>query len=51
MADAMASLVLSPELAARFGACGRRRIQESFTIAHHLNQIAGLIDQVIAANR
>ncbi len=51
MADAMASLVLSPELAARFGACGRRRIQESFTIAHHLNQIAGLINKVIAANR
>lgn len=51
MAQAMARLILNPELAARLGDCGRRRIQERFTIGHHLNQISELINQVITCNR
>ncbi len=51
MADAMARLVLEPALAARLGDCGRCRIQEKFTLEHHLNQVTDFIHQVIECNR
>ena len=47
MAQAMAQFVLDPELAARFGECGRQRIQEGFTIEHHLHQVTQLLLRVI----
>lgn len=47
MAQAMAQFVLDPDLAARFGECGRQRIQEGFTIEHHLHQVTQLLLQVI----
>ena len=47
MAQAMARLLLDPELAARLGDCGRRRVQERFTVEHHLRQIEQLLRQVI----
>jgi glycosyltransferase involved in cell wall biosynthesis len=51
MAEAMAKLVLDPALAERFGDCGRCRIQGSFTIEHHLNQVTDFIHEVIERNR
>ena len=50
MAQAMARLVLQPQLAAKLGECGRRRVQEEFTIGHHLNHITKLIEHVIEFN-
>ena len=47
MAQAMAQFVLDPELAARFGDCGRQRIQQGFTIENHLHQVTQLLLQVI----
>ena len=47
MARAMARLLMEPDLAARLGDCGRRRIQERFTIEHHLRQVEQLLRQVI----
>ena len=47
MAKAMAQFVLDPELAARFGDCGRKRIQQGFTIENHLHQVTQLLLQVI----
>ena len=47
MAQAMARLLMEPDLAARLGDCGRRRIQERFTIEHHLRQVEQLLRQVI----
>ena len=47
MAQAMARLLMDPDLAARLGDCGRRRIQERFTIEHHLRQGEQLLCQVI----
>ena len=47
MAQAIVQFVLDPELAARLGDCGRQRIQEGFTIEHHLNQVTQLLLQVI----
>ena len=47
MAQAMSLLLLDPSLAAELGACGRRRIQEKFTVEHHLRQVEQLLHQVI----
>ena len=48
MADAMARLALDPCLAARLGECGRLRVQELFTIKHHLEQVTTLLRRVMA---
>ena len=50
MAQAMVRIVVQPELAAKLGECGRRRVQEEFTIGHHLNHITKLIEHVIEFN-
>ena len=47
MAVAIAKLIKNPALAARLGDCGRRRVQEGFTIDHHLRQVSGLVLKVI----
>ena len=47
MALAMAQLVRDPDLATRLGDCGRRRVQERFTIEHHLRQVSQLLHQVM----
>ncbi|WP_114993669.1 glycosyltransferase [Synechococcus sp. UW179A] len=47
MAQAMARLVQDPALAARLGDCGRQRVQERFTIEHHLQQVSQLLHQVM----
>ena len=47
MAQAMVQLVRDPDLAARLGDCGRRRIQERFTIEHHLREVSQLLHQVM----
>ena len=47
MAQAMSLLLLDPLLAAELGACGRRRIQEQFTVEHHLRQVEQLLHEVI----
>ena len=47
MAQAIAHLLLDPAFAARLGDCGRRRVQERFTIEHHLQQIEQLLVQVL----
>ncbi len=47
MAQAMAQLVMDPDLAARLGDFGRRHVQERFTIEHHLQQVSQLLRQVI----
>ena len=47
MAQAMARLLLDPDLAARLGDCGRTRVRERFTIEHHLRQVEQLLHQVI----
>ena len=47
MAVAIAKLIKDPALAARLGDCGRRRVQEGFTIDHHLRQVSGLVLKVI----
>ena len=47
MAQAMARLLMEPDLAACLGDCGRLRIQERFTIEHHLRQVEQLLRQVI----
>ena len=50
MAQAMARLVLDPELASRLGNCGRRRVQDKFTIDHHLSKVSDFIYQIIDRN-
>ena len=47
MAQAMAQVVQDPVLAARLGDFGRRRVQEHFTIEHHLQQVSQLLHQVM----
>ena len=47
MAQAMALLVQDPAFAARLGDCGRQRVQEHFTIEHHLQQVSQLLHQVM----
>ncbi len=47
MAQAMAQVLQDPDLAARLGDCGRQRVQEHFTIEHHLLQVSQLLHQVM----
>jgi glycosyltransferase involved in cell wall biosynthesis len=47
MAMAISRLIRDPALAARLGNYGRRRVQEGFTIDHHLHQVSGLVLKVI----
>jgi glycosyltransferase involved in cell wall biosynthesis len=47
MAQAMAQVLQDPDLAARLGDFGRRRVQEYFTIEHHLQQVSQLLHQVM----
>ena len=47
MAQAMAQVLQDPALAARLGDFGRRRVQEHFTIEHHLQQVSQLLHQVM----
>ena len=47
MAAAIAKLIEDPALAARLGDCGRRRVQEGFTIDHHLNELSRLLLKVM----
>jgi len=47
MAAAMMRLAADPGLAAHLGDCGRRRIQEGFTIDQHLRQLAALLLKVM----
>ena len=51
MARAITRLIENPELAARLGGCGRRRVQKCFTIDHHLHQVSDLLRQVIETSR
>ena len=51
MPHAMSLLLLDPALAAELGACGRRRIQEQFTVEHHLRQVEQLLRDVIYDRR
>lgn len=51
MAAAMARVVSDPELAARLGDCGRRRVLAAFTVDHHLRQVSELLCKVIEASR
>ena len=51
MARAMGQLLLNPALAAEMGNCGRRRVQERFTIDHHLRQVEQLLRDVIYDRR
>ena len=44
-------LLLDPALAAELGACGRRRIQEQFTVEHHLRQVEQLLRDAIYDRR
>ena len=46
MAGAITRLIEDPELAAQLGDCGRRRVQNWFTIDHHLRQVSDLLRQV-----
>lgn len=46
MANAMARLALSPDLAASMGEAGRLRMAEGFTVRHHLEQLSGLLREV-----
>ena len=47
MAAAIARLIEDPALAARLGDCGRRRVQEGFTIDHHLDELSKLLLKVM----
>ena len=47
MAAAIARLIKDPALAARLGDCGRRRVQDGFTIDHHLIALSGLLIKVM----
>jgi glycosyltransferase involved in cell wall biosynthesis len=46
MANAMAQLVLDPQLAARLGAAGQERMSLNFTVEHHLAAVSTLLHRV-----
>ena len=50
MAEAMAVLADRPDLAGAWGAAGQRRAQARFTVSHHVEQIATLIDRLIGSS-
>ena len=49
MAQAMGRLLLEPELAARLGAAGRRRVANGFTVQHHWSAVSGVLERSAAA--
>jgi glycosyltransferase involved in cell wall biosynthesis len=51
MAKAMARLALDPVLAGRLGAAARTRALGQFTVQHHLEQVVGLLEQVVKERR
>jgi glycosyltransferase involved in cell wall biosynthesis len=51
MAKAMARLALDSELAGRLGAAARTRALGQFTVQHHLEQVGGLLEQVVKERR
>lgn len=51
MAEAMALLVDRPDLAAAWGAAGHRRAQAQFTVAHHVDQITMLLNDLMGHSR
>lgn len=51
MGAAIARLAADPELAGRMGRAAARRAASSFTVAHHLNAVAELIETVVAEQR
>jgi len=50
MAEAMARLATSPDLAAQMGSRGRARVAAGFTAGHHLDQVARLLRQASGRN-
>ena len=51
MAEAMALLVDQPDLAAAWGAAGQLRAQARFTVAHHVDQITMLLNDLVGHSR
>ena len=51
MAEAMALLVDQPDLAAAWGAAGQLRAQDRFTVAHHVDQITMLLNDLVGRSR
>ena len=49
MAQAMGRILLEPELAARLGAAGRRRVANGFTVQHHWSSVSGVLERSAAA--
>ena len=47
MAEAMALLVDQPDLAAAWGTAGQLRAQARFTVAHHVDQITMLLNDLV----
>ena len=50
MAEAMALLADRPDLAAAWGAAGQQRAQARFTVSHHVEQIAFLLNGLVDCN-
>ena len=48
MAAAIARLAADPALAERLGRAAARRAGSAFTVAHHLEAVAGLVERVVA---
>ena len=51
MAEAMALLVDQPDLAAAWGTAGQLRAQARFTVAHHVDQITMLLNDLVDNRR
>lgn len=50
MTEAMEHFIKNPQLAARMGECGRNRVQNSFTVNHHLDQLSRFLFCVASLN-
>ena len=51
MAEAMALLADSPDLAGAWGAAGHRRARAGFTVTHHVDQITMLLNDLVDNRR
>ena len=51
MAEAMALLADRPDLAGAWGAAGQKRAQARFTVSHHVQQIATLLNSLVVDSR
>lgn len=51
LAEAILSLLDDPSLAARLGASGRRRVEATFTLSRHVEQVEALYMEALDANR